>query len=972
LSNSPDNHLYLIDGSGYIFRAYYALPPMSRSDGTPTGAVTGFCNMLFKMLEDAHDDDGITHLAVIFDTARKTFRSDIYPEYKAHRPPPPDDLVPQFGLIRDAVKAFNLPSIEMRGYEADDLIATYARMAKEAGWDVTIVSSDKDLMQLVNDQVRMFDPMKSRMIGSDQVQEKFGVGPERVIDVQALAGDSSDNVPGVPGIGIKTAAELINTYGDLDELLERAGEIKQPKRRERLIENAELAKISRELVTLKDDVPLVDGEHESLDQMTLHPPAPDKLLAYLDTQEIKALRAKVVARWGGNSVPVGSAAPANTSPADAGSGAKKSTPMAPPDPTAALATLEGKYTTVSTLDELDQWIARAEAVGTVAVDTETTSLDTMQADLVGVCLSVEPGEACYIPLQHRAGVVQGALDFGEGGGGEGGDANSGGGLVPGQIPLGDALSRLKPMLEHPGILKVLQNAKYDMEIFAEASNGLDIALGPIDDTLLLSYVLEGGMHGHGLDELCRIHFGHENISFKEVAGTGKAKVTFDYVPVDKATDYAAEDADMTLRLHQMLKPRLSPEHMATVYETLERPLVPVLCQMERAGIKVDRKVLADLSADFAARMETLEVEIHDLAGHPFNIGSPKQLGEVLFDEMSLEGGKKGKTGAYSTGADVLEELAAQGHDLPARVLDWRQLAKLKNTYTDSLQQQINPTTGRVHTSYAMAATSTGRLASTDPNLQNIPIRTEEGRKIRRAFVPEAGHTLMSADYSQIELRLLAHIAGIDTLRQAFADGLDIHAMTASEIFSVPIEGMDPMVRRRAKAINFGIIYGISAFGLARQLNISRGEAAEFIQTYFERFPGIRTYMDDTKELCRKHGFVETLFGRKCHIPGINDKNGARKSFSERAAINAPIQGSAADVIRRAMVRMPGALQDADLKAKMLLQVHDELVFEVPDAEVDATTAVVKDIMENAASPARNIAVPLTVDVGIGPNWDEAH
>jgi DNA polymerase I len=956
VNDAADNHLYLIDGSGYIFRAYYALPPMSRSDGTPTGAVTGFCNMMFKMLEDAHDNDVITHLAVIFDTARKTFRSDIYEDYKAHRPPPPDDLVPQFGLIRDAVKAFNLPSIEMRGYEADDLIATYARQAKEAGWDVTIVSSDKDLMQLVGGPVRMYDPMKSRMIGPEQVQEKFGVGPDKVIDVQSLAGDSSDNVPGVPGIGIKTAAELINTYGDLDALLDRAGEIKQPKRRERLIENAELARISRDLVTLKDDVPLVDGEHETIGEMTLHPPAPDLLLEYLDRQEIKALRAKVLSRWGGD-------APRDkASPADAGSGAVRQ----PADPTAELADLETTYTTVSTLDELDQWIARAEEIGTVAVDTETTSLDALQAELVGVSLSVEPGEACYIPLGHRSGADQGALDFGEGG--DEGD----GGLVPGQIPLDQALTRLKPMLEHPGVLKVLQNAKYDMKVLAHAGNGLDIGLTPVDDTLLLSYALEGGMHGHGLDDLCRLHFGHENIKFKEVAGTGKSQVTFDRVAIDVASPYAAEDADMTLRLHRLLKPRLVPEHMTTVYETLERPLVPVLTQMEQAGIKVDRGVLAGLSEDFAGRMETLAAEIHDLAGHPFNIGSPKQLGEVLFDEMGMEGGKKGKTGAYATGAEVLEELANQGHDLPARVLGWRQLTKLKSTYTDALQAQINPNTGRVHTSYAMAATSTGRLASSDPNLQNIPIRTEEGRKIRRAFVPESGQTLLSADYSQIELRLLAHIAGIDTLRQAFADGLDIHAMTASEIFGVPIDGMDPMVRRQAKAINFGIIYGISAFGLARQLNISRGEASDFIKTYFMRFPGIRDYMEDTKELCRNQGYVETLFGRRCHIPGINDKNGARKSFSERAAINAPIQGSAADVIRRAMVRMPGALKDASLNAKMLLQVHDELVFEVPDAELDATTKVVKDIMENAAAPACNISVALTVDVGTGGNWDDAH
>ena len=811
--NTTPNHLYLIDGSGYIFRAYHALPPLTRSDGTPIGAVTGFCNMLFKMLEDTHDDDGVSHLAVIFDTARKTFRNDIYAEYKAHRPPPPEDLVPQFAIIKDAVRAFNVPSIEMAGYEADDLIATYARLAKEAGWDVTIVSSDKDLMQLVGESVRMLDPMKSRVIGVEQVREKFGVGPERVIDVQALAGDSSDNVPGVPGIGVKTAAELIGTYGDLDGLLEHADEIKQPKRRERLLENADLARVSRDLVTLKDDVPLVDGEHEALDDMTLHPPAPDKLIAYLDEQEMKALRAKVLARWGGNSVPGVTTRPADAV-GDAPSDLKGAEPIAAfVDPTAELAALEGKYSAVTTLDELDQWIARATDIGTVAVDTETTSLDALQADLVGVSLSVEPGEACYIPLGHRAGAEQGAFDLGDGGGGD--ESAGDGGLVPGQIPMTDALERLKPLFENPGVLKVLQNAKYDMKVLSQAGNGLSLDLAPIDDTLLLSYALEGGQHNHGLDELCRLHFGHDNIPFKEVAGTGKAQVTFDRVALDVATTYAAEDADMTLRLHRLLKPRLATEHMATVYETLERPLVPVLADMERAGIKVDRAVLAELSTDFAARMETLAAEIHKLAGHEFNIGSPKQLGEVLFDEMGLEGGKKGKTGAYSTGAEVLEDLAAQGHDLPARVLDWRQLAKLKNTYTDSLQAQINPNTGRVHTSYALAATSTGRLASTDPNLQNIPIRTEEGRKIRRAFVAENGHTLMSADYSQIELRLLAHIAGIDTLRQAFADGLDIHAMTASEIFGVPIEGMDPMASRRSDWRGNWVFRGAKPLTLSR-------------------------------------------------------------------------------------------------------------------------------------------------------------
>ena len=942
---SPE-HLILVDGSGYIFRAYYGLPPLTRADGTPVNAVLGFCNILFKLLEDTAEEGSSSHLAVIFDTARKTFRNDIYPDYKANRPPPPDDLIPQFDLIRDAVRAFNVPSVEMAGFEADDLIATYAREAREKGWGVTIISSDKDLMQLVGGPVVMFDPMKNRTIGPDQVREKFGVGPERVIDVQALAGDSSDNVPGIRGIGIKTAAELINTYGDLDAVLARAGEIKQPKRRENLIADADRARLSRDLVRLAQDVPVT----QNLDGFGLKPPDMETLLGFLDAQNFKTLRAKIAGRWGQAGSQNGNAVETT--------GAAGAAPAA-----------NGGYESVTSLEALEDWVARAQALGLVAVDTETTSLNALEAELVGVSLALAPGQACYLPLGHRRGQDQGQLDLGgPSGNGEAADKSSAEGLVPGQIPLAEALGRLKPLLEDPAVLKVAHNAKYDVLVLRR--QGIEMA--PVDDTMLISYALGCGSGRHGLDALSRTHLDHENIPFKEVAGSGQSQVTFDRVAVDRATEYAAEDADMTFRLHGLLKPRLVPARAVAVYETLERPLVPVLADMEEAGIRVDSKVLSSLSKDFAARMEVLEAEIYKLAGHPFNVASPKQLGEVLFDEMSLDGGKKSRTGAYSTSAEVLDRLAAGGHDLPARVLDWRHLAKLRNTYTEALLGQINRETGRVHTSFALAATSTGRLASSDPNLQNIPVRTDEGRKIREAFQGAKGTRLLSADYSQIELRLLAHIAGIDALKTAFAGGADIHAMTASEIFRIPVEGMDPLVRRRAKAINFGIIYGISAFGLARQLGISRSEAAAFIETYFERFPGIRDYMERTKEFCRRQGYVETVFGRRCHVPGINNRNPNERAFAERAAINAPIQGSAADVIRRAMIRMPAALREAGLAAKMLLQVHDELLFEVPEAELEATAPVVKSVMESAAGPARAISVALTVDIGTGGNWAEAH
>ena len=929
MTESGDRHrIYLVDGSGYIFRAYHALPPLNRPDGTPVNAVLGFCNMLNKLIEDTVAEGSVSHLAVIFDTARATFRSDIYPDYKANRPPPPDDLVPQFQIIRDAVLAFNLPSIERAGFEADDIIATYAAQGRAAGAEVVIVSSDKDLMQLVGDGVTMLDPMKNRVIDVEQVRERFGVGPDKVVDVQALAGDSTDNVPGVPGIGVKTAAQLIDEYGDLDAILARAGEIKQNKRRENLIEFAELARVSRELVKLRDDVPLELG----LDDLAVREPEPEALLEFLGEQGFRQLTAKLRAKFAGAGGDGGLAPGAAPTVAD-----------------------QPVYELVQEIDALQGWIDAIYAAGTVAVDTETTSLDAMQADLVGVSLSVEPGRACYIPVGHTGPAAQGALDLDDVAGDDG---------APQQIDRDAALAVLKPMLADRSILKIGQNIKYDMTVLARYG----VAVAPVDDTMLLSFTLDSGLHGHGMDELSQLHLGIRPIAYKEVAGTGKAQITFDRVPLETARDYAAEDADITLRLHRVLKPRLALDRMATLYETIERPLIPVLAAMERAGIKVERDALARLSADFAARAEVLEAEIQELAGEPFNVGSPKQLGEILFDKMSLPGAKKTKTGAYGTGADVLEQLAAAGHALPARVLDYRHLTKLKSTYTDNLQVQINPETGRVHTSYAMAGASTGRLASTDPNLQNIPVRTDEGRKIRRAFIAEPGCQLLSADYSQIELRILAHIADIDALKQAFHDGLDIHALTASQVFDVPLDGMDPMVRRSAKAINFGIIYGISAFGLGQQLGIARGEAQAYIDAYFERYPGIRDYMERAKDFCRGHGYVETVFGRRVHMPAIKDKNPARRNFMERAAINAPIQGSAADVIKRAMIRIPGALAAAGLAARMLLQVHDELVFEVPEAELDQTAAVVRQTMAGAA----HLTVPLTVDTGAADNWAEAH
>ena len=927
-AKTKPEHVYLIDGSGFIFRAFHALPPMTRSDGTPVNAVYGFANMLMKLLDDTDAD----HIAVIFDAARKTFRSDIYPEYKAQRPPPPDDLIPQFALINDLVEAFNVPAVKMEGFEADDLIATYARQARELGANVTIVSSDKDLMQLVTDKVLMVDTMKNKQTGPAEVVEKFGVGPEKVVEVQALAGDSVDNVPGVPGIGVKTAALLINEYGDLETLLERAEEIKQPKRRQNLIEFADLARVSRELVTLKDDVPV----DRPLDTFGVLQPEPETLLPFLRAQGFRTIVARLESRM-----------------ADSGEGPLETAPA------------ETEYTLVQDEDVLARWVADATRQGFVAVDTETTSLDAMRAELVGVSMSLTPGSGCYLPLAHKGAGGQGALDLGDGA--DSGDGSAGG-LVPGQIDRDRAVAILKPMLEDPAVLKIGHNIKYDALLLLRYG----IAVAPVDDTILMSFALDGGRHGHGMDDLAQIHLDHTCISFKDVAGTGKKQVTFDYVPLEIARDYAAEDADITLRFHKLFKPRLIEDRMTTLYETVERPLIPVVAAMEREGVLVDPGELRNLSKDFAQRMGDLEIEIHELAGEEFNIGSPKQLGEILFDKMSLPGAKKTKTGAYSTDARVLEDLAAAGHDLPLRVVNWRQLSKLKSTYADSLVEQVNPETGRIHTSYAMTGAQTGRMSSTDPNLQNIPVRTEEGRRIRQTFIAAKGHKLVSLDYSQIELRVLAHIAEIEALVEAFRNGLDIHAMTASEMFEVPIEGMDPIVRRNAKAINFGIIYGISAFGLARQLSIPQGEAKRYIEAYFERFPGIKDYMETAREQCRRTGFVETLFGRRIHLPQINDKNHMRRNYAERQAINAPVQGSAADIIKRAMIRVPSALDGAKLDARMLLQVHDELLFEVPDDQVDKTIEIVAAVMEGATAPRLELNVPLVVDSGVGDNWDDAH
>ena len=968
------SHVYLVDGSGYIFRAFHALPPLTRpSDGTPVGAVHGFCAMLWKLLRESKASEAPTHIAVVFDAGRENFRNEIYKEYKAHRPPPPEELVPQFPLIRDAVKAFNVACVEQEGYEADDLIATYVRHVVDLGGDVTIVSSDKDLMQLVRPGVVMLDAVKSKKLGREEVMEKFGVPPDKVVDVQALAGDSTDNVPGVPGIGVKTAAELIKEYDNLDTLLEHASEIKQPKRREKLIEFADQARLSRELVRLKSDVD-IDVPVEALG---VHDPEPEALLGFLRLMEFNTLTRRISEALGAEPPPPASAATAASPAAKEHKpepGAKAAKPQAAAAETPGAAALialaaakapfdRSKYETVTTAERLAAWIADARAAGRVAFDTETTDIDPMKAELVGFSLATAPGKAAYVPLSHRRAATE--LDFG-------------GHSLP-QVPLRAALDLLKPMLEDPSILKIGQNLKFDFNVLAQ--HGIRIA--SFDDTMLMSYALDVGKGSHGMDDLAMRHLGHACISFEQVMahapGKKKSERTFAQLPLDKATEYAAEDADVTLRLWMVLKARLVAERVATVYETLERPLLPVIADMERTGIKVDAAILSKLSSTFAQGVARLEEEVNRLVGHKFNLGSPRQLGELLFDRLQLPGGKRTKTGQWETRAGLLDDLAAN-EELPedARklintMLEWRQLTKLRSTYTDALPGYVDANTGRIHTCYALGATTTGRLASSEPNLQNIPIRTKEGRAIRTSFIADKGKKLVSADYSQIELRVLAHIADIPQLRQAFADGLDIHAMTASEMFDVPIAGMPAEVRRRAKAINFGIIYGISAFGLANQLGIGKDEAGAYIKTYFERFPGIRDYMEGTKKRAHERGYVETIFGRRIHYPEINTKNPSVRGNLERAAINAPIQGSAADIIRRAMIRMPHALTAAGLKsARMLLQVHDELVFEVAEAEVEKTLKTVTKVMEGAALPAVALKVPIHVDAKAADNWEAAH
>jgi DNA polymerase-1 len=1001
------DHLFLVDGSGYIFRAYHALPPLNRkSDGLPTNAVLGFCNMVWKLMRDARNTDvGIvpTHFAVIFDYSSKTFRNQLYPEYKANRSAPPEDLIPQFGLIRTATRAFGLPCVEMEGFEADDLIATYARLACEAGGDTTIISSDKDLMQLVGASVAMYDPMKDKQIGIPEVVEKWGVPPEKMIDLQAMTGDSVDNVPGIPGIGPKTAAQLLEQYGDLDTLLARASEIKQEKRRETIIANADKARISRDLVRLEDKVPVAEG----LDDFTLQPPDGPKLIGFLKTMEFSTLIRRVAEATGTDAaeiapLPVEVQWGADAHGPDMGAGALEGD--VPPQATASIASggtarttgassaalvraalsngasskADGAVVTPAELAAarataaasakfdpagyacirdalaLAAVIAEAREAGVVAFKVRGSSADPMLAELHGVALATAPGRAAYVPLAHRSGA---------------GDL-LGGGALEGQVPVREALTLLRPLLEDPAVLKVTHDGKADLVVMQRHG----IEMSSHDDVMLISYVLDGGTQGgHDAASLSERWLGHVPMSFKDLAGSGRSAVGFDLVPLERASPFASEGADIALRLWEVLKPRLVSKGLVSVYERLERPLVPVLARMEQRGISVDRQILSRLSGELAQGAARLEDEIYQLAGETFTIGSPKQLGDILFGRMGLPGGTKTKTGQWSTTAQVLEELAAEGYELPRKIVDWRQMTKLKSTYTDALPGYIHPDTKRVHTSYALAATTTGRLSSYEPNLQNIPVRTAEGRKIRTAFIAEKGNKLISADYSQIELRVLAHVAEIPQLRQAFADGIDIHAMTASEMFGVPVAGMPAEVRRRAKAINFGIVYGISAFGLANQLSIPREEASDYIKRYFERFPGIRDYMDATKAFARENGYVETIFGRRAHYPEIRSSNPSIRAFNERAAINAPIQGSAADIIRRAMVKMDAALEKGGLAGtRMLLQVHDELVFEAPEGEVEAAMPVIREVMENAAMPALAMRVPLRVDARAASNWEEAH
>ena len=934
MTESPDskpNHLYLVDGSAYIFRAYHRLPPLTNVRGEPVGAVYGYTTMLWKLADELNKADGPTHMAVVLDKAGTSFRNDLYEHYKANRPEAPEDLKPQFPMIRDATRAFSLPLIEEENVEADDMIASYTKAALEAGWKVTIVSSDKDLMQLIEPQgesrVDMLDTMKNARMNRATVEEKFGVGPEKLGDVLGLMGDSSDNIPGVPGIGPKTASKLINEYGDIESVLQAAPEMKKSKMRDNLIEYAEQARLSRILVTLRDDCPLPDTLESFLIQDI--PDAP--LREFLADHGFNSLLRKL----GGD----GHAEPQNPDIADsAPAEAVAKLPDAP-------AIDRSNYECVQTVAALDQWIVRATEQGVCAVDLETDSLESVTARIVGVCLATGPNQACYIPLGHASGDM-----FGE---------------TPQQIGLDEALAKLKPLLEDDAVLKVGQNLKYDMGVLAQH----DIRIAPFDDTLVMSFNLDAGLHGHGMDELSKLHLGHECISFKSLTGTGKKAIGFAEVPLDKATEYGAEDADVTLRLWEILRLRMVPERATRVYQMVDRPLVPVIAGMEATGVLVDREELSRLSATFAEEMAKLELQIHELAGESFAIGSPKQLGEILFGKLGLRGGKKGKSGQYSTDVTVLERLAGDGEPIAQKIVDWRQLSKLKSTYTDALQEQINAKTGRVHTSYSLSGAQTGRLSSTEPNLQNIPIRTEIGRQIRQAFVAAPGNVILAADYSQIELRLAAHIADVATLKEAFAAGEDIHNRTARELFGS--EERD--ARARAKTINFAILYGISRWGLAKRLEVDADEAQAMIDTYFERFPGINHYISTTLQSVRETGYTETLFGRKTWFERIKSPNQAERQGSERAAINAPIQGTCADIIKRAMARMGPALAEAGLgDVKMLMQVHDELVFEVPEGDVEAASAVIRSVMSGAAEPALKLSVPLDVDIGTGKNWDEAH
>ncbi|MPR12209.1 DNA polymerase I [Microvirga tunisiensis] len=1009
------DHVFLVDGSSFIFRAYFQSMNQDQkynarsSDGMPTGAVRLFVSKLLQFMRDGAAGLKPTHLAIVLDKSEGSFRKELYEDYKGHRPDAPEDLKVQMPIMREAIRAFGLEPVELQRYEADDLIATYTQQAKARGADVLIISSDKDLMQLVGPTVCFYDfesgskgkpgYRPERNLDEAAVTEKWeGIPPEKIGDVLALMGDTSDNVPGVPGIGLKTAAQLIKEYGDLETLLERAPEIKQPKRRETLINNADSARLSKKLVTLDCEAPVP----VPLDDLRLPQPDPKTLIGFLKAMEFSTLMRRVAElyeadpaviepdqrlmpggeaiRWERNGTGTGVTAPTDDAVPFFG---KVDTAAGEVDPFAGLdlpetatlrkpveglgtpSQLAGKrateasstpfdvtaYETVTSLERLKEWVARAHERGFVAVDTETSDLDANRADLVGFSLALEAGKAAYVPLQHR-------------------DESDlfGGGLVKGQIPITDALDAIRPLLEDSSVLKIGQNLKYDWVVLKR--HGIDVH--PFDDTMLISYVLDAGKGSHGMDELSRRHLGHSPISFSDVAGTGRNKVTFDKVEISKATAYAAEDADVTLRLWQILKPRLVAERRATVYETLERPMVDTLARMEMRGIMVDRQILSRLSGDFAQTLARLEDEIHEMAGEKFALGSPKQIGDILFGKMGLPGAKKTPSGQWATPATLLDELAQAGHELPAKILEWRQLSKLKSTYTDTLQEHMHPETKRVHTSFSLAATTTGRLSSSDPNLQNIPIRTEAGRKIRKAFVAPEGHKIISADYSQIELRLLAHIADIPQLQDAFAEGIDIHAATASAMFGVPLDQMTGDLRRQAKTINFGIIYGISAFGLATRLGIPNQEASTFIKQYFERFPGIRTYIDETKRFCKDKGYVTTLFGRVCHYPQIKSSNPSERAGVERQAINAPIQGTAADIIRRAMVRMEDTLRAERLSARMLLQVHDELVFEAPDDEVEATLPVISRVMTEAPFPAVTLKVPLAVEARAAQNWDEAH